>query len=147
MMIKTIDEFLNLFLLKPSFSYVKVGRDYFLDNDDFNLFLSNSSLRPVSQGGFLGRDDKFFEPSLFLLEYLSKYSKNKVFLNDEAAWLFLCGRDAFMSSIEKNNASSAICLVQNSFDENLGYGVISKHKGKKIMRNLKDRGDFLRREK
>jgi ribosome biogenesis protein Nip4 len=144
MIAKNIEEFLNLFVKKPGFSYIKRGKDYFLKNP---LIDDIYNLNPLHPGLHLGREDKFFEPSLFLLELLSKESNNKVFLNDEAEWFFLCGRDGFLSNVIKNSSTNNIFLVQNSKDENLGFGMKSKSKGTIIIKNLKDRGNFLRRER
>ena len=46
-----------------------------------------------------------FKPSVYLLELLSKKSNNKVFVNDKAEWLFLCGRDVLPEGIKKNNST------------------------------------------
>lgn len=144
MIAKNIDEFITMFTESPSFKYVKKGKNYFLQNDDLNDFVD---LRFSCYSLPLGEDGKFFKPSLFLLELLSKESSNKIFLNDTAEWLFLCGRDAFLSNISKNNSKGNVFLVQNSRDENLGLGTKTKHKGKVIIKNIVDRGNFLRREK
>ena len=139
---KNIEDFLALFVKEELFEYEKKGREYCLKNKSFEgLDVSNSNTM------LLGVERNFFEPSLFLLEQLSKKSKNKVFVNEEAEWLFLCGRDVFPSNIVKDASKEKIFLVQNERDENLGLGMKTKHKGKKIIKNLKDRGDFLRREK
>jgi ribosome biogenesis protein Nip4 len=97
----------------------------------------------VSKGLTLGVQKKNFKPSLYLLEKLSKISDNKLFINDKAEWLFLCGRDVFLDNIVEDNSSNKLFLVQNCRDENLGLGM---KKGKLIL-NIIDRGDFLRREK
>ncbi|MFW6282608.1 MAG: hypothetical protein ACOC1P_00950 [Minisyncoccales bacterium] len=144
MIAKNIDEFINSFVKNPSFSYIKKGKSYFLKVDELNDFVD---LKFSCFSLPLGEDGKFFKPSLFLLELLSRESSNKIFLNDTAEWLFLCGRDAFLSNISKNNSKCDVFLVQNSRDENLGLGTKTKHKGKVIIKNIVDRGDFLRREK
>jgi ribosome biogenesis protein Nip4 len=101
----------------------------------------------LSEGMLLGREDDDFKPSLFLLETLSKKSKNKIFINDKAEWLFLCGRDVFLESIERDDSTDDVFLVQNELDENLGYGKKVRIRGKEIVKNMLDRGDFLRRER
>ncbi len=141
---KTFGEFLDLFVTEPSFNYVKKGKTYFLEVDDLKEFYDMNGYA-ISLS--LGTEDRFFKPSLFLIELLSKESSNKIFLNHTAEWLFLCGRDAFLNNVYKNNAKSNIFLVQNKYDENIGLGMKTKHKGKNIIKNLNDRGDFLRREK
>jgi len=141
---KNLKEFLSFFVDDISFEYVQQGRSYFLKNPSTDLKIEQT---PLIEGLPLGREDNFFKPSLFLLELISKQTKNKIFINANAEWLFLCGRDIFLESIEKNNSKNKIFLVQNNKDENLGLGMKTKHKGKTIVKNLIDRGDFLRREK
>lgn len=144
---KTFNDFLKLFTNNPTFGFVKRGKEYFFKNDSLHSFLVERSIVPFSESLLLGKEGKFFEPSLFLLELLSKETNNKVFINSQAEWLFLCGRDVFPESVEKNHSKKFLFLVQNSKDENLGLGIKTKFKGKSIIKNLKDRGDFLRREK
>jgi ribosome biogenesis protein Nip4 len=142
---KSIEEFLKIF--DVDISYVKKGKHYYLKNEELDFFLKNTNQDPFAISLILGSQETFFQPSLFLLESVSKKTKNKIFINDQAEWLFLCGRDVFMQSIEKNNSSNQVFLVQNFKDENLGLGFKTKFKGKPIIKNLMDRGDFLRREK
>jgi ribosome biogenesis protein Nip4 len=142
---KDLDEFVSFFVNDFSYKYVKVGKNYFLVNS-FSDSFSDNNLSSFMIGSLLGKDNKFFEPSLFLLELLSKDSRNKVFINDQAEWLFLCGRDVFLDNVVKNQSSGDVFLVQNSKDENLGLGFKTKINGKVMVKNLFDRGDFLRRE-
>lgn len=88
-----------------------------------------------------------FKPSLYLLEKLSSMTKNKVFITEKAQWLFLCGRDVFMKNVTKDNSNNNIFLVQNKYDENLGFALKGMSGKDTIIKNLQDRGDFLRREK
>ena len=140
---KNIDDFLSLFINNKDFEYIKKGKTYFLKSGSS---LKSLTAEPIMPGLPLGVEDSFFKPSLFLLELLSKKTKNKVFINKEAEWLFLCGRDVFPANVAKDNSKEKVFLVQNELDENLGLGIKTNHKGKKIIRNLIDRGDFLRRE-
>ena len=98
--------------------------------------------RIVSKGLPLGTQKKDFKQSLYLLEKISKETQNKVYINDKAEWLFLCGRDVFTKNIVEDNSSGDLFLVQNCRDENLGLGT----KKGKLVKNIMDRGDFLRRE-
>ena len=141
---KNLEEFLSMFVKQVDFEFEKKGRIYFLKNPGPSS-LSNSS-NAFSSSLPLGQEKNFFEPSLFLLELLSKRSKNKVFINSEAEWFFLCGRNVFPDNIVKNASKEKIFLVQSEKDENLGLGMLTKDKGRKVIKNLKDRGDFLRRE-
>ena len=102
---------------------------------------------PVHAGIFLGKEKKGrFEPSLALLEILAPHSQKKAVIDEKSAWLFLCGRDVFISGIlsDPSLEPGELVLVQNQRDENLGYGRICS--GTVKIKNLLDRGDFLRRE-
>ncbi|MFT4260964.1 MAG: hypothetical protein ACMXX9_00855 [Candidatus Woesearchaeota archaeon] len=104
--------------------------------------MKNVEGRIVSMGLVLGVKKKNFVPSLYLLEKIAKETDNKIFVNDKAEWLFLCGRDVFLNNVIEDNSSSELFLVQNARDENLG---LAKKKGN-LIKNIVDRGDFLRRE-
>ena len=106
------------------------------------------SINKKSPGIILGKlRNEAFIPSLYFLEKLSAMTKNKVFINTKAEWLFLCGRDVFVEHITKKGDIKKIFLVQNEKDENLGYGKMMNLNGQKVIKNLLDRGDFLRRER
>ena len=110
-------------------------------------FKQQENTQAISQGLPLGTTGKQFKPSLYLLEILSKKSTNKIFINDKAEWLFLCGRDVFEESITQDNSTSKTVLVQNQRNENLGLGKKTKQGKKTTIINIIDRGDFLRRER
>ena len=104
----------------------------------------------VSAGRFLGKDRNDFHPSSILLSMLaSEPGLNKIYVDRDTAWLFVCGRDIF----EKN-----ILRVEGEFDlgeyflvmldtQCLGYGRITMFNDMRILRNIFDIGDFLRRER
>jgi len=118
----------------------------------------NSQIQPELAGVYLGEMKGTFKPSTCLLKILAQMSDKKIFLSKKGEWLFLCGRDLFGSAIEKSGSDAAglckgnLVLVQNSFGENLGFGVVSadisdpKNKDIVVVKNLLDRGSFLRRE-
>ncbi|MBI2135775.1 hypothetical protein HYU06_01765 [Candidatus Woesearchaeota archaeon] len=91
-----------------------------------------------------------FIPSPAFPDLLAEKSQKKVTVNAKAEWLFLCGRDVFESSVMKKNSGLSnselkpgnLVLVQNEKDENLGVG----RAGEKIIRNLLDKGSYLRDE-
>lgn len=124
------------------FTQEKIDIEYIRKDIYEKTFLKEVNGRIESKGAYLGTQKKSFEPSLYLLERISKVSKNKVFVNKESEWLFLCGRDVFEKNILKNDATKHIFLVQNENDENLGLGMFTRG----MVKNLMDRGDFLRRE-
>lgn len=143
MMPKKFEDFLKLFVKDDFLEFEKKGKHYYLKNDSLRV----EGFENQSHSLVLGSEKGFFEPSLFLLELLSGRTKNKVFVNEEAEWLFLCGRNVFLDNILKDASKEKVFLVQNEKDENLGLGIKTKVKGKKVIKNLLDRGDFLRREK
>ncbi len=139
-----IQEFISRFTEKK-IEYVKVGSKYYLKNDFlFNLSKDLTNVESVSL--FLGEDieDKF-KPSLALLEILAKVSEEKVFVTDIGQIDFIYGRKKLSERhISSMRGKGSRKLVQNEHDENLGYcKVIDKDK----IKNLLDRGDYLRREK
>jgi len=113
----------------------------------------NTGNDPYLMGLYLGRQKGYtFFPSLSLLELIFPYGDNIVTVNDDVAFLFICGRDVFgkgILSINGKCAENTIVLVQNKDKELLGFGkrvhpITSK---KEVVTNLFDVGDFLRREK
>ena len=123
--------------------YVTIRNTYYLKNPFLEEIRNKVNRRIDHLSIPLGEGKKKFKPSLYLLEWLSHRTKEKVYVNKKAEWLYLCGRDLFSDSIEKDTSKERLVLVQNNIDENIGYGL---KQGKKI-KNLLDRGDFLRRER
>jgi len=140
-----LNEFIRQFT-EEDILHVKDGERYYFKHPDVETAKAMLEDQPLAPSILLGTKKKHFKPTLFLLEQLSKKSSNKVFINNKAEWLFLCGRDVFEDNISKDNSTAKIFLVQNERDENLGYAMKMKDKGNTIIRNLLDRGDFLRRE-
>lgn len=138
-----IEEFIQKFTDKKIKGVIKIRNRFYTADKPLLDLASKIDKEPYAIGAFLGeiKNNKFC-PSIALLELLSELSDRKVFVNGKAEWLFLCRRDVLRQSIMKSNAKQGLVLVQNEHDENLGYGEI---KGK-IVKNLLDRGDFLRRE-
>ena len=147
-MTESIPDFISHFTSDSLGNVVKIHKSYYLVDDELLKVKDKINLAPEYIGIFLGEDSK---PSLALLELIAKHSDRKVFINDSAEYLFICGRDVFGKSIVKANISQRgkIVLVQNGRDENLGYGEIVDNLDKRdkvVLKNLADRGDFLRRE-
>ena len=135
-------EFIKKFTNKE-IKYVKVKNKYYLKND---LELSTSKV--FMPGLFLGenKDDKF-KPSLGLLDLLSKLTTEKIFVKDIGEIDFLFKKNLRPRHVERVSGENKVGyfkLVQNEYDENLGYG---KMKKENRLKGLKDRGDFIRREK
>ncbi|MCF7866445.1 hypothetical protein K9L67_01385 [Candidatus Woesearchaeota archaeon] len=127
--------------------------DFVLKKDD-EYFYAEKELLELSKkipdcypGLSLGKEiNGVFSPSLFLLELLAEISKNKVFVSKKAEWNFLCGKDLLPENIVIDESKSNIFLVQNKDDKNLGYAKFEEKNGQKIIKNILDRGDYLRRE-
>ena len=129
-------------------SVEKIGRKYFFVKDELKALKNKIDLEPFSAGLPIGelKDNKFV-PSLALLDTLCKYSDNKVYLNKKGQEMFLYGRDVFEENIIKGSKKDGVVLVQNENDENLGYGELIIKSKKKLLKNILDKGDYLRREK
>ncbi|MEM2466921.1 MAG: hypothetical protein QXZ47_06500 [Candidatus Bathyarchaeia archaeon] len=156
-MAKFIEDFAKLFGAKPSFDkdlvVKKKGR----------FFLLNRSLKTLVKGcgdwlfagTYLGKvENGRFSPSFPLLFMIADQAKNRVIVDNKAAWLFVCGRDIFKEGILETYGSKdrgAYTLVFNRYGECLGFGVIEKNLDKAesgvVIKNILDVGDFLRRER
>jgi 60S ribosome subunit biogenesis protein NIP7 len=148
--IKDLNEFVSIFT-DERLDAVQIRKKSFLAGkelvDLMEKIKQKEGLDPESIGIFLGEVvRKEFKPSLALLDLIAKSSDRKVFVDEKAEWLFLCGKDIFKSSVIKRNAKAGLVLVQNKNDENLGYGKLVR-RGDVFVKNILDRGDFLRRER
>ncbi len=146
-----LTEFIHVFTEKDIGSVTKIGRRYYLASNDLIDLSRLTNNQPDSLGVLLGEDKKDrFYPSLALIGILSKVSDKKVFIDSKSEWLFLCGRDIMAGSVMKSNSSSGMVLVQNEKGENLGLGKIVGKIGSPqktiVIKNIIDRGDYLRRE-
>ena len=140
----------------------RIGSKYTFDEEDYQKlnnkrFLVSSELkeriirkdRMVYAGSFLGKDRKDFQPSSILLKKLEKEENlNRIHVNRDTAWLFVCGRDIFSENIialeGEFNVGNYFLVMFNG--ECLGYGRVWDFNGKLILKNIFDIGDFLRRE-
>lgn len=153
-----VTEFMEKFVLRSEINelidakkIVKINREYFLVPEDFGMN-DYFDKHLVSAGIPLGLAKENFLPSIALLEIISKKSRKKIVINEKAEWLFLCGRDVFGNSVlsHADQKKGDLTLVQNEKDENLGYGKVLESVSDSdhvVVKNLLDRGDFLRREK
>ena len=103
----------------------------------------------VYKGAYLGQNKQRFEPSSILLQKLAKEpSTHKVYVDRDTAWLFVVGKDVFDENILDRTDGVCLggyCLVM--FGENcIGYGRYETSYGRRVVKNLFDLGDFLRRE-
>jgi ribosome biogenesis protein Nip4 len=104
----------------------------------------------VYAGRYLGKTRREFLPSSILLDELSRVEGlNRIHVDAETAWLFVCGRDIFgenVRRVEGEFADGNAFLVMFG-GSCLGYGVVEPSEGRLILRNVLDIGDFLRRER
>lgn len=139
-----INEFIRQFTDKELTGITKIKNDFFLVNRDLMKAKEKLRKEPYSAGVFLGRVKKgVFYPSIALIDMIAEVSNKKIFVDDRAEWLFVCGRDLFPKSIVESNVDSGLALVQNMKDENLGLGKVEK----KIIKNVLDKGKYLRIER
>ena len=136
--------------LNPEF-IVEKGQRYYLLNPK-----TRRVTRPefYYAGLYLGKvkNGKFF-PSFNFLNMLSEVAANKIFLENKAAWLFICGRDLFRKGITRTQGSQHkgdFTLIMNMHSECLGFGMIIENFDSSgnsvVVKNVLDVGDFLRRE-
>ncbi|MBC7130757.1 hypothetical protein H5T51_06020, partial [Candidatus Bathyarchaeota archaeon] len=72
----------------------------FLLNMELKKLIQEIGIKPIYAGVYLGsQKQKRFVPSFPLLFMIADKAEKKVFLNDKAAWLFVCGRDIFSEGI------------------------------------------------
>lgn len=152
-----IDNFVKLFGAKLRLDkklVVRRGSRYFLlSRNIFKLARENGEW--LYAGKYLGKvEGGVFHPSFPLLSMVAEKAKNKVTVDDKAAWLFVCGRDLFKDGIVKVEGSKekgAYTVIFNKHGECLGFGRIVKNldalKSGVAVENLFDVGDFLRRER
>lgn len=127
--------------------YTKEKNKYYETNKELLDTISKTKQKPVRHGLLLGTETSTkFKPTLYLIDKLSKTSKNKIYINKKAEWLFICGRDVFSENVIKNKSNKKMFFVQNEEDENLGLGIQDTVKGKKIIKNIRDKGKYLRNE-
>ncbi|MBR9701265.1 hypothetical protein GOV11_05370, partial [Candidatus Woesearchaeota archaeon] len=129
---------------------VTIGKRYFYDPKDILKEVKD----PFSAGIFLGEEKQGFRPTPALIDLLSKQESRRVVLDEKSAWLFLCGRDTLMQGVWKTDEfkTGEPALVSDEEGSILGYGIIKnkfdiKVKNKMFLKNMLDRGEYLRRER
>jgi ribosome biogenesis protein Nip4 len=138
--------FVRQFTEKFDYSLVKkIGRRYYLVNQDIRE--KEIPGKPFALGTFLGEEKRTFLPSPALIGLIARTSARKATVTKEAEWLFLCGRDVLPKGIISITADDGLILVQNERDENLGYGKIIHQKNGILIKNVLDKGAYLRMER
>lgn len=116
--------------------------------DDRYYYVASVPEGALSAGDYLGTHrGKRFLPSLRLLELIAQTTQAKSIVRGKAAWLFLCGRDVLPTGIISLRASQNHTIVCDEQGNVLGYGRVEKQNNGFLIKNLLDKGDFLRREK
>ncbi len=137
-----LKEFVSLFTKEfPEGIVWKKDNSYFLVKE-------TPHNHPFYTGIFLGKEKKEFNPSLWLLQWLSKRTTKKIIVDRKGEWMFICAKDIFKRSVRKSSRidQGEKVLVQNIHNECVGYGIFQDRK-KISVRNIFDIGDFLRRER
>lgn len=137
----TKEEFLNFNKI------IKISQEYYLVTEEIKELSKRTGRQPLFIGRFLGKEGKIFKPSLWLLQKVSEKSDKKVSLYKDSEWKYICEKDVKVvdgqwSVVDSENVEKDV-LVVNVFGECLGYGILKN----KILKNVFDIGDFLRREK
>ena len=151
----TLKSFVSYFTDDKIDDVLEIGSSFFqVDKEHAQLIKeikNNSGKDPKYAGLFLGEMRKGrFEPSVVLLDILGKNTTRKIVIDDNAEWLFVCGRDVFGKSILKADVQKGFVIVQNKAGDTLGFGQIIddlSKMNKAVLKNKLDRGDFLRRER
>jgi ribosome biogenesis protein Nip4 len=117
--------------------------DYKLMKIEKELYIVKKDMVPFLKGEVkaAGLKVKDSEISLEFAFKIARYAtKNKVIINEKAETLFLYGRDIFRNNIIRGDLKKGKKLTLNSKSECLGIGFWDG----KILKNVKDRGMFLR---
>lgn len=140
------EKYAERFGIKLEGNIVLKGKKEYLVPGTVQALADKIPLEPFSLGVPLGEvSDKGFKATFALLDLL-KETKNHIIISDEAEWFFTCGRDVFMDKIVSEGELNPPCLIMNEHKEVLGLGRKERDGKKEIIKNLFDRGDFLRRE-
>lgn len=144
-----LEKFIHQFTNKPLPS-IQIGANFFLENK--KLQQHRLEQKENYFGLYLGKNIKnMFIPSFCLLDLLAQISDEKVFVNDYGELDFLYGkhlRKRHIAQIHGKKTPDCLKLVQNKYNENLGYGIYIDNllKSQQVIRHVLDRGIFLKRD-
>ena len=122
-----------------------------INNKRFTAAIISSLELPeqVYTGTYLGQNRQRFEPSSILLQKLAhEPDTHKVYVDRDTAWLFVVGKDIFDENILDRSDGVRLggyCLVMFG-EQCIGYGRYETSRDRRVVKNLFDLGDFLRRE-
>jgi ribosome biogenesis protein Nip4 len=100
-------------------------------------------------GLYLGQNRRWFTPSSMLLQKLAKEdATKKAYVDRDVAWLFVVGKDIFEENVQRFHGDVKLgryCLVMLG-EGCIGYGRYETSGDLRVIKNMFDVGDFLRRE-
>jgi ribosome biogenesis protein Nip4 len=123
------------------------NRSFTLDSELERVLHQKKSL--TYAGRYLGKDRRRFEPSSILLqELINEEATHKIKVDRDTAWLFVCGNDIFEEHLipivgDLQLGQYYLVLFNGRC---IGYGRYESSAGIKVLKNLFDIGDFIRRE-
>lgn len=127
----------DLIIVSKNFYEVTNPLKKITDAIDQEFFAAGDCLGHIEKGRFV--------PSIALLLRIAAVTIHKTTVTDQAAWLFVCGRDVLDKSVVRGTEIEGLTIVLNKNKEVLGYGELGKPRC--AIRNYWDIGDFLRRER
>lgn len=144
----TFAEFVDEFQDGQLHDIVRLGKRYFYDPTHLSEEVNERGWEVTSIGLFLGEEKSWFRPSPALLDLLQ--TEKKVVIDEKSAEQFLYGKDVLMKGVVRASGEGYV-LVTDIEGNVLGYGKtanpLEKEKENKLfIRNLLDRGNYLRRE-
>lgn len=123
------------FWLKSNSNLVVIKGEIFCIDDNQKKLVDKFYNKIIYIGKRLGRLGNKFYPSLSFLEEICDMTKVKIDLNNKKSWLFVCGRDLFISEVAWKDY--VFVTKKNHF-----IGLAKKDK--KGFKNLLDIGMYLR---
>ncbi len=118
---------------------INIKGEVFLVNSSQKELINKYYKRVIFSGSRLGRISNDFYPSLYLLEEVSRFT-SCLTLNNKKSWLFVCGRDLFVSNSDR--LYYFVCR-NNQF---IGLAKLEKKGRKTYLKNVYDIGLYLRKQ-
>ncbi len=118
---------------------INIKGEVFLVNSSQKELINKYYKRVIFSGSRLGRISNDFYPSLYLLEEVSRFT-SCLNLNNKKSWLFVCGRDLFVSNSDR--LYYFVCR-NNQF---IGLAKLEKKGRKTYLKNVYDIGLYLRKQ-
>ncbi|MCF7798348.1 hypothetical protein K9M74_00425 [Candidatus Woesearchaeota archaeon] len=120
---------------------ISIHKAVYMPHSSAQPLLEKTPEEPVATGLFLGtRNKHHFTPSINLLRLITPHTSQKIVLNEKAAWLFVCGRDAFPNNVLSGDMDAKQVIVQNEEGEVLGMA----KKTPEFYKNIVHAGQLLK---